>query len=374
MTKDVDIMRDTGGTYKHKDLQKPSRSDRKNHGLSEKDPDSKDTRRDPDMKLSSIAYKIATKFRYLYEDQDVIFIGFKENKSNYKKSIVYEVYSNGYISEYKLDGTDEKTYGSHLSQLKTVLKLPEVVGWDDSDEDAEIYPPIFGDENQKNNKIKKLLNDFKQTNHSLNDHKGRRNIMKFLDISDEEDVLFVGFKYFNESRKTDPRIYVIDEYGICTIYSLDNNKITTMFPSLNTLNKIYSFPEYIGWKDEPILRTNHGQTPPQYLIQLINFYEKQGWTETHKVDDALDLLTKYFMHEISLFDFDKSIAKKQGKIKDIIVNSINQRKNPIQELQKYFKRTKTEVDNIRKKKDQLVKISNYKIAKQLIKLAKSLIS
>lgn len=35
------------------------------------------------------------------------------------------------------------------------------------------------------------------------------------------------------------------------------------------------------------------------------------------------------MHEISLFDFDKSIAKKQGKIKDIIVNSINQRKNPI---------------------------------------------
>ena len=68
MTKDVDIMRDTGGTYKHKDLQKPSRSDRKNNGLSEKDPDSKDTRRDPDMKLSSIAYKIATKFRYLYED------------------------------------------------------------------------------------------------------------------------------------------------------------------------------------------------------------------------------------------------------------------------------------------------------------------
>ena len=59
MTKDVDMMRDTGGTYRHKDLQKPSRSDRKNHGLSEKDPDSKDTRRDPDLRLSSIALKLA---------------------------------------------------------------------------------------------------------------------------------------------------------------------------------------------------------------------------------------------------------------------------------------------------------------------------
>lgn len=54
MAKDVDMMRDTGGTYKHNDLQKPSRSDKKNHSLSEKDPDSKDTKRDPDLKLSHI--------------------------------------------------------------------------------------------------------------------------------------------------------------------------------------------------------------------------------------------------------------------------------------------------------------------------------
>lgn len=51
-SKDVDMMRDTGGTYKHKDLQKPSRSDRKKRSLSEKDPDSKDIKQDPDLKLS----------------------------------------------------------------------------------------------------------------------------------------------------------------------------------------------------------------------------------------------------------------------------------------------------------------------------------
>jgi hypothetical protein len=59
MVKDIDMMRDTGGTYKHKDLMKPSRSDKKVHELSEKDPDAKDTKRDPDLKLSHIVNKVA---------------------------------------------------------------------------------------------------------------------------------------------------------------------------------------------------------------------------------------------------------------------------------------------------------------------------
>ena len=57
--KDVDKMRDTGGQYNHKDLQKPSRSDKKKHGLSENDPDSKDNKKDPDLKLAKKLVKLA---------------------------------------------------------------------------------------------------------------------------------------------------------------------------------------------------------------------------------------------------------------------------------------------------------------------------
>lgn len=67
-SKDVDMMRDTGGTYKHTDLQKPSRTDKKNHGLSEKDPDSKDTKRDPDLKLSKIAKELIKIAKTLLEE------------------------------------------------------------------------------------------------------------------------------------------------------------------------------------------------------------------------------------------------------------------------------------------------------------------
>lgn len=51
--KDVDKMRDTGGTYKSKHLDKPSRDDKKKHKYDEKDPDFNDIKKDPDMKLSS---------------------------------------------------------------------------------------------------------------------------------------------------------------------------------------------------------------------------------------------------------------------------------------------------------------------------------
>ena len=54
MTVDMD-----GGVKKHKDLQKPSRSDRKNKGLSEKDPDAKDTKKDPDLKLAKELIRIS---------------------------------------------------------------------------------------------------------------------------------------------------------------------------------------------------------------------------------------------------------------------------------------------------------------------------
>lgn len=57
--KDVDMMRDTGGRYNKKKLQKPSRTDRKNHGLSQTDPDAKDTKRDKDLKLAKRILKIA---------------------------------------------------------------------------------------------------------------------------------------------------------------------------------------------------------------------------------------------------------------------------------------------------------------------------
>lgn len=57
--KDVDMMRDTGGSYYRKDLQKPSRTDRKNNGLSQKDPDAKDTKRDPDLKLARSLIRLA---------------------------------------------------------------------------------------------------------------------------------------------------------------------------------------------------------------------------------------------------------------------------------------------------------------------------
>ena len=53
MRKDKDFIRDTGTKFKHKDLQKPSRKDRKKHKLiDERDPDAKDTKRDPDLKLA----------------------------------------------------------------------------------------------------------------------------------------------------------------------------------------------------------------------------------------------------------------------------------------------------------------------------------
>lgn len=57
--KDVDMMRDTGGSYKHKDLQKPSRLDKKKHTLSESDPDAKDNKKDPDLKLAKELVKLA---------------------------------------------------------------------------------------------------------------------------------------------------------------------------------------------------------------------------------------------------------------------------------------------------------------------------
>ena len=44
---------------KYTDLQKPSRSDRKKKGLSEKDPDAKDTKRDPDLKLAKELIRIS---------------------------------------------------------------------------------------------------------------------------------------------------------------------------------------------------------------------------------------------------------------------------------------------------------------------------
>ena len=53
MTVDIDEKK------KHKDLQKPSRSDRKKNGLSEKDPDAKDTKRDPDLKLAKELIRIS---------------------------------------------------------------------------------------------------------------------------------------------------------------------------------------------------------------------------------------------------------------------------------------------------------------------------
>lgn len=52
MAKDTDMMRDTGGSYNHKDLEKPSRSDRKTHNDDhlKRDPDFDDTKKDPDLK------------------------------------------------------------------------------------------------------------------------------------------------------------------------------------------------------------------------------------------------------------------------------------------------------------------------------------
>ena len=60
MPKDKDLMRDTGKSFKHKDLQKPSRKDRKKHKfIDERDPDLKDTKRDPDLKLAKQLINIA---------------------------------------------------------------------------------------------------------------------------------------------------------------------------------------------------------------------------------------------------------------------------------------------------------------------------
>ena len=50
MSKDKDMMRDTGGTFHVKNLVKPPRSDRKKPKNDKSDPDFKDTRRDPDLK------------------------------------------------------------------------------------------------------------------------------------------------------------------------------------------------------------------------------------------------------------------------------------------------------------------------------------
>ena len=58
MRKDVDLMRETGGNKKHKYLTKPHRKDLSKNTLSETDPDAKDVKKDPDMKLNKIAYKI----------------------------------------------------------------------------------------------------------------------------------------------------------------------------------------------------------------------------------------------------------------------------------------------------------------------------
>ncbi len=54
MNKDTDLMRDTGGSFRHKELQKPSRKDRKKPKMDESDPDFNDTKRDPDLKTSSV--------------------------------------------------------------------------------------------------------------------------------------------------------------------------------------------------------------------------------------------------------------------------------------------------------------------------------
>lgn len=50
MPKDTDLMRDTGGKYKGKPGKKPSRTDRRTRPELGRDPDFKDTKRDPDLK------------------------------------------------------------------------------------------------------------------------------------------------------------------------------------------------------------------------------------------------------------------------------------------------------------------------------------
>ena len=56
--KDKDTMRDTGGRYRHKDLKKPSRLDRKKPSVDRNDPDFKDTKRDEDLKRERIAREL----------------------------------------------------------------------------------------------------------------------------------------------------------------------------------------------------------------------------------------------------------------------------------------------------------------------------
>lgn len=56
--KDKDMMRDTGGRYRHKELEKPSRSDRKKPKIDRNDPDFKDTKGDVDLKREKIAREL----------------------------------------------------------------------------------------------------------------------------------------------------------------------------------------------------------------------------------------------------------------------------------------------------------------------------
>jgi len=53
MNKDVDMMRDTGGQFRHKELKKPSRIDRKKPRVDKSDPDFADTSRDPDLRKAN---------------------------------------------------------------------------------------------------------------------------------------------------------------------------------------------------------------------------------------------------------------------------------------------------------------------------------
>lgn len=312
MVKDIDMMRDTGGTYKHKDLMKPSRSDKKTRELSEKDPDAKDTKRDPDLKLSHIVNKVAKQFKYLYEDKEAVFIGFKYNKLNPEKSLIFSVYQNGYINILSVDQTIDRTLGSHITQLRSIFKLPEIIEWDEQNYNMPLKI--------KKNHNKKPQDFFGEGLWSLSKHDKleRKQREQFIDdIIQRNGVVFIGYNYNYNKRKND--IYVIYDTGVIQIYGKQNNRVTSFPGKISQINWIYNLPQLIGWdkeKDEPILRKNHNKKPSKKMLTQCRHYE----------------ITQITKNDLPTSDQSK-----------------------------------------KKYKDELIKIRNHRIAKALIKIAESLI-
>lgn len=324
MAKDVDMMRDTGGTYKHKDLQKPSRSDRKNHGLSEKDPDSKDTKRDPDLKMSSIVKKImASEFMKLYQDKDVVFMGYKGNEKKPDDAELYTVYKNGFIEIFDVSTETSRTLGSHPTQILNTYKLPEFEGWDD-----DTGLPILNKNHNKKpeDDLDETVYSLKKTYHDDNDRYFREEFIEQV-LGNDDEVVFIGYRV-NKNNRYQHDICVVKKSGVIQVYNPELKKVTTKISRPQQIVQVYALPEYIGWDknlNKPILRQNHGKVPLSEVMEQCGYYEQKDWNH----DDSLP-----FSHD----------------------------------------RRQDERNLLKNKRDDIMKNKKSKIAKELIKIAKLLVA